>query len=649
MLLEQFANDFPLFCKVGTGYNKKINLDAQGFIAVVESVHFLQHLEFESILVDEAHHPFPLHMPFGRNVFKFSATHKDQTDFKYTMGQAIEDGVLCDYDLTVPVTTQGHPYVSLAQLLLSQAGRFRRVLAYCNSVREARRFQQVLNSVGLSAWHINAKTTFLKRQEVLRQFMGDLQKPAHVLVTVQVLGEGVNIPDADTCIFVEPRNSYVSIIQALGRVLRTSAAKPLAHIVLPAVARTPGHSSLERPHATHAKNCSMCESLGVDQAARKQDSVRNILDEAKPSQAYAASSNRAGRGPICQNDGPPLSEEVPSDDAGGLGQPKRSNLDVACRTEPLAASLKSDEPARQRRHIRAAIRPKIQTDATLPLGYDTQLERFMDVISQADARLQHQPIHCRVSLVDATGTCAGDLRGMYRDLLAKLSVVLFHTDPWVVRLHALERFVSKHDRLPRRRSQMDNEASLGHFLHNAGCRLKVGTLRLDRARMLQKTSHTLISHRFRKWLDKDWYFQERCNALGRYVAGNKDLPRGGGHDSSAAALAKWLAGIGSANVHITRARLQTLQAVHPLVAERVEGWALKHYKKWHSSSWRQHAAATKELVCRAGRLPKGNGEERVLQRWLHKQKLVFFSLSDVIPEVKKELLIHPILVAYFHT
>eukprot|EP00439_Symbiodinium_sp_Y106_P077158 s585_g16.t1 len=36
--------------------------------------------------------------------------------------------------------------------------------------------------------------------------------------------------------FVEPRSSYVSIIQAIGRVLRPHPSKPMAHIVLPAVA-----------------------------------------------------------------------------------------------------------------------------------------------------------------------------------------------------------------------------------------------------------------------------------------------------------------------------------------------------------------------------------------------------------------------------
>ena len=235
-LLDQFAPNFPGFCKVGMGHNKKIDFDAKGFIAVTDSTHLLKHLKFDSIFVDEAHHPLPAKMPSWTELYQFSATHKDEPDFRYTMGRAIEDGVLCDYDITVPALTAHHVYVCLADLLQQQAGRFRRVLAYCNSIVEARRFGTVLRELGLAAWHINAKTPPKKRSAVIQEFAGTLLQPVHVLVTVEVLGEGINIPNADTCMFVEPRSSYISIIQALGRVLRRHPAKTLAHIVLPAVA-----------------------------------------------------------------------------------------------------------------------------------------------------------------------------------------------------------------------------------------------------------------------------------------------------------------------------------------------------------------------------------------------------------------------------
>ena len=234
-LLEQFASDFPGFCKVGTGYNKQIDLDAKGFIAVTDSVYLLENLEFDAIFVDEAHHPLPTGMPKCKDLYQLSATHKDEPDFRYTMGQAIEDGILSDYDITVPAISQHHAYVCLADLLLKQPGRCRRVLAYCNKVAEAKRFQMVLEELGLAAWHINGKTRPTIRQAIIAEFAGKLQKPVHVLVTVEVLGEGINIPNADTCMFVEPRQSYTSIVQAIGRVLRPNSAKTIAHIVPPGV------------------------------------------------------------------------------------------------------------------------------------------------------------------------------------------------------------------------------------------------------------------------------------------------------------------------------------------------------------------------------------------------------------------------------
>jgi len=252
---------------VGTGHNEKIDFDAHGFIAVSKSVHLLQKLTFDAVFVDEAHHPLPPKLPKAKDLFQFSATleQEEGIDFQYTMGKAIEDGVLCDYDITVPAVTAHHAYVCLADLLLKQAGRFRRVLAYCNTVGEAKRFQMVLKELGLAAWHINALTRRKERKRVMDEFTGVLKKPVHVLVTVEVLGEGINIPnaDSDTCMFVEPRNSYRSIIQAIGRtsILRHHPDKPLGHIILPAVAvlkRGPDHvpgvpSSAELKQQT--KNC----------------------------------------------------------------------------------------------------------------------------------------------------------------------------------------------------------------------------------------------------------------------------------------------------------------------------------------------------------------------------------------------------------
>ncbi|CAE8689547.1 unnamed protein product, partial [Polarella glacialis] len=241
VLLMQLGLLFPEFCLVGTGHNDRIDWAAPGYVAVYDSAHLLSNLSnlsFAELYVDEAHHPLPKGCPEAGETYRFSATHAEQVDFRYALDRAIEDGVLSDYDITVPIVGLLTHLADLAMMLRRGAGRYRRVLAYCNTVEEARRFQEQARSAGLIAWHINGDSPDRDRQRVLQEFSGPLQGPVHVLVTVQVLGEGVNIGNADTCIFVEPRRSYVAILQAMGRVLRRHPDKPLAHVILPAVPET---------------------------------------------------------------------------------------------------------------------------------------------------------------------------------------------------------------------------------------------------------------------------------------------------------------------------------------------------------------------------------------------------------------------------
>ncbi|CAE8737984.1 unnamed protein product, partial [Polarella glacialis] len=192
ILLDQFARLFPSFCRVGMGFNNNIDFCAPGFLSVYDSAHLLGNVSFAHIYLDEAHHPLPGGCPSADKLFQFSATHYLQPDFQFTTGQAIDDGILCDYDVIIPIVTEGDVQRCLAGMLAKRTGHFRRILAYCNSVEEARRFQKNLQDIGLAAWHINGESSCHER---------------------------VDIPNADTCLFVEPRSSYVSIVQAIGRVL----------------------------------------------------------------------------------------------------------------------------------------------------------------------------------------------------------------------------------------------------------------------------------------------------------------------------------------------------------------------------------------------------------------------------------------------
>ena len=59
------------------------------------------------------------------------------------------------------------------------------------------------------------------------------QPPCRILTNARCLTEGVDVPSLDAVLFLNPRNSMVDVIQAVGRVMRIAKGKQFGYIVLP--------------------------------------------------------------------------------------------------------------------------------------------------------------------------------------------------------------------------------------------------------------------------------------------------------------------------------------------------------------------------------------------------------------------------------
>ena len=722
-LLDQFAADFPGFCKVGTGHNEKIDFDAKGFIAVSKSVHLLQKLRFDAVFVDEAHHPLPPKLPKAKELFHFSATLEKGIDFQYTMGKAIEDGVLCDYDITVPAVTAHHAYVCLADLLLKQAGRFRRVLAYCNTVAEARRFQMVLEELGLAAWHINAKTRWKERKRVMDEFTGILTKPVHVLVTVEVLGEGINIPNADTCMFVEPRNSYRSIIQAIGRILRHHTAKPLGHIILPAVA-VPKRGQDHVPEAPSSaepkqqiKNCkeqslsqnslassslaefpgcptgqghsadiSLLENLEAEKEVRTRQE-RGVCDESND-----ANKEKAAQGAETIRNGPDRIERLhaPQEHQTLNGQRRDSvfsnkqawtkhkqgtmtaGVRAQSQTLPESRAVESISPAKSlaslgrqtgSTHVMlryAEISSGPQNDKTLEGGeletnvmdgnkigiryrrvrlqsldgvgssaqeYQSQLDRFLTKLMQADERLIGSSTGHRIQVVDCRIGVAGEvwMDAATNAIYGRLTALLMQTDPWQVRFESLEEFVRMHQRLPRQywKSTGTFEASLGKWWSYQYRDLKLGRLSTHRLQRLQSTPVGLIQQRVGKWLagGHEAIFKQRCQDLRRHMQKHNQLPDRCSPNPRTRKLGNWLWNLRTSSPPSRVKEINALKAVHPLVKQLLQ--IDSHPLKIKEIVWSRKVEELSTFVYQHGRLPtafRTSRSESRLYQWLWRQR-----------------------------
>lgn len=84
--------------------------------------------------------------------------------------------------------------------------------------------------------HVDGTMNATTREELLDWLKEDVDadKPtARILSNARCLTEGVDVPSLDAVLFLNPRNSQIDVIQAVGRVMRKSEGKELGYVVLP--------------------------------------------------------------------------------------------------------------------------------------------------------------------------------------------------------------------------------------------------------------------------------------------------------------------------------------------------------------------------------------------------------------------------------
>ncbi|WP_206207033.1 helicase-related protein [Thermobispora bispora] len=82
--------------------------------------------------------------------------------------------------------------------------------------------------------HVDGTFNALERNRLLdwlRQDPGPGR--ARILSNARCLSEGVDVPSLDAVLFLQPRNSVVDVIQAVGRVMRLAPGKNYGYIILP--------------------------------------------------------------------------------------------------------------------------------------------------------------------------------------------------------------------------------------------------------------------------------------------------------------------------------------------------------------------------------------------------------------------------------
>jgi superfamily II DNA or RNA helicase len=239
-------------------------------LARVDLGHDLRRDQFDMVIVDEFHHAGPETRTYARLLdhlrpkilLGLTATPErmDGGDVKHWFGgriavemrlwEALEQGLVCPFhyfgvddgtDLSGVRFTRrtGYDIDALTNVYTANDLRLRRILAevrdkvgdplrmravgFCVSILHAEFMAARFTAAGIPAGALTSRTSVHERAGLLDALRG---RQVNILFTVDLLNEGVDIPDIDTVLFLRPTESATVFLQQLGRGLRRTWDKP---------------------------------------------------------------------------------------------------------------------------------------------------------------------------------------------------------------------------------------------------------------------------------------------------------------------------------------------------------------------------------------------------------------------------------------
>ena len=138
-----------------------------------------------------------------------------------------------------------------------------RAIAFTNTIASSKRLQSHWNRIvehaieslpdskhssstfNCETQHVDGQHHALDRKSRIEWLKEGSGEYCLILSNARCLSEGIDVPALDAVLFMNPRNSHVDIVQAVGRVMRKSEGKGYGYIILP-IAVPAGSRSFEK-------------------------------------------------------------------------------------------------------------------------------------------------------------------------------------------------------------------------------------------------------------------------------------------------------------------------------------------------------------------------------------------------------------------
>ena len=135
---------------------------------------------------------------------------------------------------------------------VERPSKLRRTMAFANSIKRSKWFAEALmepevlrrvtrqmeegKAMKVVARHLDASASARKRHQELRALANaNKESECRIVCNVKLFTEGVDVPSLDAVAFLDPRESHVDVVQAVGRVMRRAEGKRFGYIVVPVI------------------------------------------------------------------------------------------------------------------------------------------------------------------------------------------------------------------------------------------------------------------------------------------------------------------------------------------------------------------------------------------------------------------------------
>ena len=229
---------------------------------------------FKLCVIDEAHH---VESTF-KNVLSSTATiaskqirnviNKERTlmlsadlkdlsgnnNFTYTFKDALEEKTIVDFNIII------FDGSNIAEFLKDDRGTTR-IIAYCKSQDDEQNFSESLTKAGINHEFMTTKMNDSNKDSMVNSLKSG---QIRVIIAPSTYTEGLNIPAANTCLFVG-NISRTKIKQSIGRVLRKYPGKLSATVLF-----------------THFEKAYVHELISIDDRLRGHRTVEDMLNSTNP-------------------------------------------------------------------------------------------------------------------------------------------------------------------------------------------------------------------------------------------------------------------------------------------------------------------------------------------------------------------------------